>query len=195
MTNERRGVRLVALPSRGLSVSRDDPEDARARELIVTLGLRPLEGESGYFVEIGRSASTVTQGGRSLAAQSRIFYMLTRERPVNFVHWLASDDTHVLLEGGPVDYFLFDPDGRASKRTMAEDVIRRVITVPAGSGKALRLHLDARYALLVNVLSPEWTRDRMRIGNSPDCLDAYEGRAPWATRSFLRELIAPERAR
>jgi predicted cupin superfamily sugar epimerase len=157
----------------------------------VALGLRPLEGESGYFVEIGRSALTVTQTGRSLAAQSRILYMLTRERPVNFVHWLASDDTHVLLEGGPVDYFIFDPDGRASKGTVVEDAIRRVITVPAGSGKALRLCPDARYALLVNVLSPEWTKDRMRLGNSPDCLDPYVGRAPWATPSFLRELIGP----
>jgi predicted cupin superfamily sugar epimerase len=174
-----------------LSSSCDDPEDARARELIAALGLRPLEGESGYFMELGRSALTVTHEGRSLAAQSRIFYMLTRERPVNFVHWLASDDTHVLLEGGPVDYFVFDPDGVASKATVGEDAIRRVITVPAGSGKALRLRPEARYALLVNVLSPEWNQDRIRLGNSPDCLDRYVGRAPWATQSFLRDLIGP----
>jgi uncharacterized protein len=174
-----------------LSGSCDDPEDARARELIVALGLRPLDGESGYFVEIGRSALNVTLRGRSLAAQSRIFYMLTRERPVNFVHWLASDDTHVLLEGGPVDYFVFDPDGGVSKGTVVEDAIRRVFTVPGGSGKALRLHPDARYALLVNVLSPEWTEDRIRLGKSTDCLDPYVGRAPWATRSFLRDLIGP----
>lgn len=178
-----------------MSTSCDDPDDARARELIVALGLRPLEGESGYFAEMGRSALTVTQRGRSLAAQSRIFYMLTRDRPVNFVHWLDSDDTHVLLEGGPVDYFVFDPDGGASKGTVEEDAIRRVITVPAGSGKALRLRPDARYALLVNVLSPEWTKDRMRLGSSPDCLDTYLGRAPWATRSFLRDLIGPSPSR
>jgi predicted cupin superfamily sugar epimerase len=174
-----------------LSASHEDSEDARARQLIAALGLRPLPGESGYLVEAGRSELTVAHGGRSLAAQSRIFYMLTRETPVNFVHWLDSDDTHVLLEGGPVDYFVFDPDGRASKSTLVEDGIRRVITVPAGSGKALRLQPESRYALLVNVLSPEWTSDRVRLGRSPDCLDSYVGRAPWATPSFLRELIAP----
>ncbi len=159
----------------------------------MALGLRPLENESGYFVEIGRSALTVEQSGRPLAAQSRIFYMLTRILPVNFVHWIASDDTHVLLEGGPVDFFVFDPHGEASKSTVVADGIRRVITVPAGSGKALRLHPDARYALLLNVLSPEWTQDRVRVGRSPNCLDKYVGQAPWAARSFLRELIARPR--
>jgi hypothetical protein len=148
-----------------------------------------LEGESGYWAEIGRSTLTVIQDGRSLAAQSRIFYMLTRERPVNFVHWLASDDTHVLLEGGPVDYFVFGSEGGVSRGTVEQDAARRVFTVPAGSGKALRLRPDARYALLVNVLSPEWTEDRVRLGASPDCLDRFVGRAPWATRSFLRDLI------
>jgi predicted cupin superfamily sugar epimerase len=117
--------------------------------------------------------------------------MLTRERPVNFVHWLASDDTHVLLEGGPVDYFVFGPDGGVARGTVEPDAARRVITVPAGSGKALRLRPDAGYALLVNVLSPEWTADRVRLGASPDCLDAYVDRAPWATRSFLRGLVGP----
>jgi hypothetical protein len=174
-----------------LSGTHHRPEVRRARELIDALGLRPLEGEAGFFVEIDRSALTVTQDGRPLAAQSRIFYLLTREQSVNFVHWLASDDTHVLLEGGPVDYFVFASDGSVSRGTVEEDANRRVFSVPAGSGKALRLHPAADYALLVNVLSPEWTEDRVRLGSSPDCLDRYVGRAPWATSAFLRELISP----
>ncbi len=48
------------------------PADARARELLAALGLEFLPGESGYFGLLGRSALTVAQDGRPLAAQSRI---------------------------------------------------------------------------------------------------------------------------
>ncbi len=68
--------------------------------------------------------------------------MLTRERPINYLHWLASDDTHILIEGGPVDYFIFHPDGRAEKLTLGMDLAageRPVIAVPGGCWKALRL--------------------------------------------------------
>ncbi len=109
------------------------PAAPRARELVERLQLRFLEGESGFFGIIGRSPQAVTAGGRELAAQSQIYYLLTAELPVNYLHWLASDDTHILLEGGPVDYFIFHPDGRAEKFTLGRDLAagqRPVVAVP-----------------------------------------------------------------
>jgi predicted cupin superfamily sugar epimerase len=171
------------------------PADARARELITLLKLEFLPGESGYFGFIGRSAQSVTvAGGRTLAAQSQIHYLLTRELPLNYLHWLASDDTQVLLEGGPVDYFIFHPDGRAEKITLGRDLAagqRLVVSVPGGCWKALRLWPGAGYALLANALSPEWTADRVKIGAGADWIARYRGAAPWATEGFLRELIGP----
>src|SRR6266581_277602 len=76
--------------------------DARARELIRTLHLKILPKESGYLGLIGQSAQTAQIDGRPLAVQSQVYYMLTRDRPMNYLHWLAPDDTHVLIEGGPV---------------------------------------------------------------------------------------------
>jgi hypothetical protein len=76
--------------------------EARARELIKSLNLTVLPKESGYLGVIGRSAQTVTIDGRALAVQSQNYYLLTRERPINYLHWLAPDDTHILIEGGPV---------------------------------------------------------------------------------------------
>jgi uncharacterized protein len=72
------------------------PTDPRAAELIEQLRLEFLPGESGYFGLLGRSTQTIEVAGRKLAAQSRIYYLLTKETPLNYVHWLASDDTHVL---------------------------------------------------------------------------------------------------
>jgi predicted cupin superfamily sugar epimerase len=170
------------------------PASPRARELIATLKLSLLPGESGYFAVIGRSGQTVSAGGRTLAAQSQIYYLLTAEAPVNFLHWLAPDDTQILLEGGPVDYYLFHPDGRAERITLGRDAAageRLVVAVPAGCWKALRLHPGAGYALVANVLTPEWTPDRVQVGAGAEFIATYVGKAPWATAGFLRELIGP----
>ena len=170
------------------------PANARAREIIASLKLSYLPGESGYFGFLGRSAQTVTVDGRPLAAQSRIHYLLTAERDTNYLHWLASDDTHILLEGGPVDYFIFHPDGRTEMITLGHDAAagqQLVIAVPGGCWKALRLHRGAAFVLLANVLSPEWTPDRVKIGAGPDFMTRFVGTAPWATAEFLRELNGP----
>ena len=168
--------------------------DTRARELIQTLHLNVLPKESGYLGIIGRSSQVVTVDGRALAVQSQNYYMLTRERPINYLHWLVPDDTHILIEGGPVDYFIFHPDGRAEKVTLGLDLAagqRPVVAVPGGCWKALRLHEGASYALMANTLSPEFTLDRVKIGAGPDWVNRFANSAPWATPKALRELIGP----
>jgi predicted cupin superfamily sugar epimerase len=168
--------------------------DARARELIRLLHLQALPKESGYLGIIGKSAQVVPVDGRQLAVQSQNYFMLTRERPINYLHWLASDDTHILVEGGPVDYFIFHPDGRAEKVTLGMDLDdgeRPVVAVPGGCWKALRLRDGARYALMANTLSPEFTPDRVRIGEGAAWLKRFKGKTPWASETMLRELIGP----
>ena len=69
---------------------------------------------------------------------------------------------------------------------------RPVVAVPAGCWKALELREGASYALMVNVLSPEFTRDdRVRIGSGADWLKRYANAAPWATAEALRRFIGP----
>jgi uncharacterized protein len=168
--------------------------DARARELIEALHLQVLPRESGYLGLIGQSTQKVQIDGRALAVQSQVYYMLTRDRPVNYLHWLASDDTHILIEGGPVDYFIFHPDGRAEKIVLGRNVAageRPVVAVPGGCWKALRLHDGASYALMANALSPEFTPDRVRIGEGAAWIKRYAGAASWATTDMLRTLIGP----
>jgi predicted cupin superfamily sugar epimerase len=168
--------------------------DAHARDLIRALNLRVLPRESGYLGIIGESAQTMQVGGRQLRVQSQNYYMLTRQRPINYLHWLASDDTHILIEGGPVDYFIFHPDGRSEKVTLGRNVSRGekpVVAVPGGCWKALKLREGVSYALMANALSPEFTPDRVKIGEGPDWVKRYTGTAPWATEETLRALIGP----
>ena len=168
--------------------------DARPAEIIRELNLKVLPKESGYLGLIGSSAQTTQVEGRALAVQSQVYYMLTRDLPVNYLHWLAPDDTHILIEGGPVDYFIFHPDGRVEKITLGLDLAagqRPVVAVPGGCWKALRLHEGASYALMANALSPEFTPDRVKIGAGAEWIKRYEGAAPWATHANLRVLIGP----
>jgi predicted cupin superfamily sugar epimerase len=184
----------VAVGLSSLDVAAPVGTEDRARELIRILNLSVLPKESGYLGLISESAQKVEVNGRSLAVQSQVYYMLTRSRPMNYLHWLAPDDTHILIEGGPVDYFIFHPDGRAEKLTLGTDVAageRPVIAVPGGCWKALRLHGGANYALMANALSPEFTPDRVRIGAGADWVRKYSRAAPWATPEYLRALIGP----
>jgi predicted cupin superfamily sugar epimerase len=188
---------VVVMAIAGVIALRAAPQagaDARARELIQTLHLTLLPKESGFLGIIGRSTQMVTIDGRALAVQSQNYYMLTRDRPINYLHWLVPDDTHILIEGGPVDYFIFHPDGRAEKVTLGLDLgagQRPVVAVPGGCGKALRLRDGASYALMANTLSPEFTADRVKIGAGPGWVMRFTNSAPWATPNVLRELIGP----
>ncbi len=168
--------------------------EARADELIAQLKLTVLPKESGYLGLVGTSAQRVMYQGKSLAVQSQVYYMLTERLPINYLHWLASDDTHVLIEGGPVDYFIFCADGHVEMQTLGMDLEhgqRPIVAVPGGCYKALRLHKGVKYALMANALSPEFTPDRVRIGEGSVWVKRYSGAAPWATPEFLRELIGP----
>lgn len=168
--------------------------DARAQELIRSLHLHVLPKESGYLGLIGESAQKAVIDGRSLAIQSQVYYMLTRDRPINYLHRLAPDDTHILIEGGPVDYFIFHPDGRVEKIVLGRDVAhgeRPLVAVPGGCWKALKLHDGARYALMANALSPKFTPDRVHIGAGLAWITRFKDKAPWATPEMLRDLIGP----
>jgi predicted cupin superfamily sugar epimerase len=166
----------------------------RAEALIDLLHLELLPEESGYLAVIGRSTQTTTVDGRTMALQSQNYYLLTRERPINYLHWLASDDTHILIEGGPVDYYLFHPGGGVEKQVLGTNLLageRPVVVVPGDCWKALRLRDGAAYAWMVNALSPEFTPDRVKVGAGPVWLETYQGKASWASESFLRELLGP----
>jgi predicted cupin superfamily sugar epimerase len=197
MRRQVRGVVVLVLGLIGLCSARiwaQDAESPRVVELRDVLKMHVLDKESGYLGIIGDSEQRALVDGQKLKLQSQVYYMLTSARPVNYLHWLASDDTHILIEGGPVDYFIFHPDGLVEKLVLGRNVAageRPVVAVPGGCWKALKLHPGAKYALMANALSPEWTPDRVRIGAGDAWVMQYVGRAAWATPEFLKQLIGP----
>ena len=124
--------------------------------------------------------------------------MLTANLNINYLHHLDSDDTHILIEGGPVVYYIFHSDGRTERVVLGRDVEngeRMMVSVPGGAWKALVLGEGVGYALMGNVLSPEFTGDeRVQIGfreeeEREEWIERFVGGAEWVTDEFLRELI------
>jgi len=179
----------------------DKPSNAlqHSEMLIEELGLTPLAGESGYIGYISTSSIVVEQDGKQLKANDSIYYLLNRERPINYLHWLAPDDTHILLDGGPVHYYEFhEEEGKycSSHHLVGRKILngeRPVLMIPGGSWKALVLPVDVEYALMATILTPEWTDDpsRLRIGAGQEFIDHYASTSGWATPEFLRRLIGP----
>jgi predicted cupin superfamily sugar epimerase len=170
------------------------PGDGRAEEIIKALDLRPIPKESGLRGVIGRTLPETLVEGKPMAVQSRNYFMLTRALPVRFVHRLESEETHILVEGGTVDVYVFCNNGRAEKQTMTHAFTKDdepIAVVPPGCFQAEVLRPEADFALMVSTQAPEWRSDRERVGGGPEWVRRYVGKAEWATGEFLRKLVGP----
>jgi predicted cupin superfamily sugar epimerase len=169
---------------------------ARAHELISGLGLEVLDGESGWWRQLRESAIDVTLvDGRRLPASNTIHFVLSPDRPVNIWHLLESDDAHVLVEGGPVEYVLLPPAGQARAEVLGGDLgagQSPVIVIPAGVWTALRLVDPGGSAWIVSTVTPAWTPDRARIGLDPETRRRWVAAEPWLTPELLDDLDDPE---
>jgi predicted cupin superfamily sugar epimerase len=182
----------VGLSVRAQAVAVDG--EARAEQIIKDLDMRVLPKESGYWGVIGRTAPMQAIAGRTLAAQSETYELLTAKLPVRFLNKAQPVETDVLIEGGPVDVYSFCPDGHVDLSTLGLDFAKDeqgVVVVPAACWKALVLRPGAKFALMADLLAPEYTSDRVTAGAGPEFVRRYAGKAEWATAEFLRKLIGP----
>ena len=164
---------------------------ARAAELKAALGLEVLAGESGWWRLLRESDVRVTTAdGHVLAASNTIHFLLAPDRPVNIWHLLESDDVHVLVEGGPVEYITLPPSGPPRREVLAEGGVR-VAMLPAGRWTAVRLSDPSSHAWMVSTVTPAWTEARARIGLPPDERDRWVGAVPWLTAALVDELNDP----
>jgi uncharacterized protein len=166
----------------------------QAERWIDELGLEPLPGESGWWRQADASALVVRVGDGDLPAFSSIYYLLDPRRPVNIWHRLDSDDTHVLIDGGPVEYTLLHDGGTPTRLVLGRDVgagQTPMLTAPGGSWKALRLLDPDGFALMATVVTPAWTPDGVRIGLPVDEAARWVGSAPWLPAVEIERLGTP----
>lgn len=97
------------------------PASSRARELIETLGLVP-HPERGFYAETYRAAQRVGTPRGERAAATAIYFLVSAEQPITYLHRLASDEVFHLYEGGPLEVLRLSPDGSSDVATLGLDL-------------------------------------------------------------------------
>ena len=164
------------------------------QNFLTKFGLTQLDHESGFYSVENISNIEITASDGGSPASNCIYYALTKECPQNHLHWLMPDDHHVLIAGGPADYFIFHPDNSAERKTLGleiEDDQRPIVVSPGGAFKAIRLRPEAEFLLVGSVVTPAWTPERVKFGAGQEFIDRFKENATWATEEFLKSLIGP----
>ena len=166
----------------------------REHLIIEKLGLKRLNLEAGLFGLLSESAIEVINENERLAASNVIYLMLNQNEPINYLQMLRSDDYHILIEGGPADYYLFYTDGTTARCTLGRDIARGevlVVPAPGGTAKAIVLHDEAEYLLAASVVTPAWTPTRVEIGGDDSFVKKFLDSSVWATETKIRTLLGP----
>ena len=140
------------------------------QSIIQALQLEPhIEG--GYFKRSYSSQqSLVTDDSESRLLLSCIFYMLTDDSPIGFLHRNRSDIVHFWHAGSALTYYLIDPKGRLTTVALGPDIAngeQLQLTVPGGYWKATELK-QGQFGLLSEAVSPGFEYSDMTLANSVD---------------------------
>jgi predicted cupin superfamily sugar epimerase len=125
-------------------------------EVISILGLErhPLEG--GYFRRTYESEASFGAGDGNRKLLSSIYYLLSSDSPIGFMHRNKSDIVHYYHLGEPASYMLISPGGEIFEKVLGPDISNGQhlqLVVPGGYWKASELK-SGDYSLISEAVSP-----------------------------------------
>jgi predicted cupin superfamily sugar epimerase len=158
-------------------------------QVIALLGLRPLEGEGGYFVESYRtdwSLAPASMPGdfpdQRLAATA--IYFLVTPGQFSAMHRLRGDELWHFYLGDPVDLVVLSPDGAAETIRMGQDLLageRLQALAPGGTWFGCGLAPGGNWALLGTTMTPGFHPEDFELADRALLLEQY----PEAADSIL----------
>ncbi len=122
-----------------------------AQAVIVLLGLRPLEGEGGFYRETYR-----LEAPDGSPAATAIYYLLTSET-FSELHRLPHDELYHFYLGDPVELLQLGPGGVAVRWTLGSDLALGMdmqALVPGGHWQGSRLRDGGSFALMGTTMTP-----------------------------------------
>lgn len=140
-------------------------------EIINTLGLELHPGEGGYFRRTYESRQTISSDDKNRKLLTSIYYMLTSDSPVGYLHRNKSDVIHYYHSGSPIKYFIVSPDGKLTQAILGSDITNGEapqLLVKGGEWKASRL-CSGEYGLISEAVSPGFEYDDNDIA-SPEII-------------------------
>lgn len=144
-----------------------------ADKIIRQLGLRPLEGEGGYFAETWRGPEAdLSLGSHAREGQRRplgtaIYYLVTPDS-FSALHRLTSDEVFHFYIGDPCQMLLMGPAGEVDTPILGTDLVadmRPQVVVPAGWWQGTRLlePTPEGFALLGTTMAPGYHPDDFEL--------------------------------
>lgn len=142
--------------------------NATTKQVIIEkLGLEPHPSEGGYFKRSYTSTVEVNCESGSRATLSSIYYMLTDDSPIGYLHKNKSDIIHYFHHGSPIDYFIIHRNGQLEKVTLGNNLEKGhqlQLIVKGGCWKASELK-DGEYGLLSEAVSPGFEYEDMELAD------------------------------
>jgi hypothetical protein len=136
------------------------------QQLIEKLSLEPhIEG--GYFCRTYSSdlKANLPSNAKPRCLLSSIFYMLTDDSPIGYLHKNKSDIIHYFHGGSPLTYLIIGPDGNLDKRVLGLDLDggqQLQLLVRGGCWKATVLEAG-EFGLISEAVSPGFEYDDMEL--------------------------------
>jgi predicted cupin superfamily sugar epimerase len=155
------------------------PKNPRIRELIETLKLAP-HPERGHYAETHRAEERVTStrpaGERS--ASTAIYFLVSAEQPITFLHRLASDEVFHLYEGGPLEVLRLMPDGTWDVARLGLDLQRGErpqLVMTRGTWFGTELDPAATHCLIGCTVAPGFEFADFELADAVELLRLYPG--------------------
>lgn len=161
-----------------------------ADAVIELLGLRPLEGEGGYYAETYRSSyefdAAVLAGryGGARTAKTAIYFLVTPEA-FSALHRLPGDEIYHFYLGDPLDLCLIHPDGETETIRLGSDLLagqRPQAMAPGGAWQGSALAPGGSWALIGTTMTPGFHFEDFELGDRADLIARY----PHATEIIER---------
>ncbi len=125
-------------------------------EIITHLGLELHPSEGGYFKRTYESALNVVSENGSRKLLTSIYYMLTEDNPVGFLHKNKSDIIHYYHLGSSSTYTIVSPEGDLSEVTLGANLKageQLQLLVPGGYWKSSQL-CKGEYSVISEAVVP-----------------------------------------
>lgn len=143
-----------------------------SKDLIIhSLKLTPhIEG--GYF---RRTYESEHSAGNHKRAMSSIYYLLTNDSPIGFLHQNKSDIIHYFHAGSAIKYTLISPDGEITTHVLGPDLAQGhqfQLVVKGGHWKASQL-LEGSFGLISESVCPGFEYTDMTIASRRQMQTSY----------------------
>lgn len=138
------------------------------QEIIKNLSLEPHPSEGGYFKRTYISEVTTTCPAGTRKTLSSIYYMLSDDSPIGYLHKNQSDIIHYFHSGSPITYTIIQLNGQLETRILGNDLSlgqTPQLTVKGGCWKASELS-DGEYGLLSEAVSPGFEYEDMELARA-----------------------------